>query len=656
FEKAKKENKLILLSIGYSTCHWCHVMEKESFEDLEIARFLNENYVSVKVDREVRPDIDALYMQAVNVISGRGGWPMTVILTPDKQPFFAGTYFPARDGDRGTRKGFFSIIQDIHKAYKIKPMDILAKSQEILNIIKRRSQLEKGPIDLESKIEKHASDLLKKSFDSQHGGFGQSPKFPRPSQLFFLLRSYKENKNEAIKKILIKTLDKMAQGGIYDHLGGGFHRYATDRKWKAPHFEKMLYDNAQLALLYIEAYVLLEDHYYAQIAKETLSYLLKEMKSPHGGFYSASDADSITDKGHSEEGYFFTWTYKELKNLLHPKTFEQFTLRYNIDEKGNFEMGRNILFESERLDVSSFSRGQKDFEHVKKKLYQHRSERAWPLIDKKILVGWNGLMLSALAKAAFVFEDRVYQEEASELAQLISQKDEETQHLFQLYHDGKAYKKAYLSDYAYLIRGLIDLYETNFNLEWLSKAIDLQKDLDLGFWDKKDGGYFLSASWHEKLATQIKDDYDGAVPTGNSVAAQNLLRLYEYTTDESYKKKAINIFYAFSSVLKKNPSSLVEMLCALNYLNNSPFEIILIDKHFTTQNPFLHSLRFFYLPNKIVSKVTEGLDLKQQEKIIPLLENKVAIKGKPTAYICRNKICKKPTLDTKEFLRQLESM
>ena len=489
FERARREKKPVLLSIGYSTCHWCHVMERESFEDLEIAQFMNEHFISIKVDREERPDVDAIYMNAVRSLSGRGGWPMTSVLTPDRQPFFGGTYFPPRDGARGSRKGFLTILRELSEQYAADPETLVAKARETTRKLQAAAARSRpGDIPGPEAIHDRARSLAD-SFDSQFGGFGRAPKFPRPSSYEVLLRYHRRTGDEQALAIVTKSLDAMAAGGIYDQVGGGFHRYSTDKRWLVPHFEKMLYDNAQLVVLYLQAYQITGNDAYARVARETLTYVAREMTAPGGAFYSATDADSPTPSGHEEEGYFFTWTPEELAAVLGAERARIVGRYFRVTVKGNFE-GRSILHTPVALDKIatelsiSPERLQTEIDAARPLLYGARSKRLPPLRDDKILTSWNGLMISAFAYGALVLDDPAFAKHAERAATfLLSNLRTREGRLMRTFMDGKARHTAYLDDYAFLAQGLLDLYEATWDPGWLDSAIKLQGKLDALYWD-----------------------------------------------------------------------------------------------------------------------------------------------------------------------------
>jgi len=660
FEAAAKLNKPVLLSIGYSTCHWCHVMESESFEDLEIARYINENFIAIKVDREERPDIDAIYMAALHALGQGGGWPLNVWLTPQRQPFYGGTYYPARDGDRGASIGLLTLLKNLNQVYQTQPDKIIEVSQSLVKTIE--NDFTKNSSSTLPAIESMqlAMDYYKSNFDSFYGGIGNAPKFPATTPIQFLLRYYKRTGDKTALEIVELTLDKMAAGGIYDQVGGGFHRYSIDNEWLVPHFEKMLYDNALITIDYLEAYQLTRNPNYKRLVNEILHYVSRDMTSKQGGFYSATDADSLTTNGKSEEGYYFTWDEKELLNILGSQRSNIIKKFYSVSSQGNFE-GRNIL--NTPLNINEFHKEngisedklKKIIKESNKLLYKNRNKRAKPLRDEKILTAWNGLMISAYAKAGLILNNTDYTRQAIKSAQFILDKLLINNRLLRSFTDNTAKHNGYLNDYAFFIAGLIDLYESTNNIVWLNHAINLDKTLELHFEDNNDGGFFMTSDDHEELISRHKPDYDGALPSGNSVQILNLLRLGLFTGEENYNQRAASALKLFTKSLKNTPTGLSKMLIAVDFYYSEAKEIIIITpqgKKHESEN-FIKELRKTYLPNRILSVVAEGNDLKQQSKIIPIVDGKTAINGRATAYVCRLGACELPTNNTLTFSQQL---
>lgn len=654
FEIAAKEKKPVLLSIGYSTCHWCHVMEEESFEDLEIAQYLNQNYVAIKVDREQRPDVDAVYMAAVQAFSGSGGWPMTVWMTPDRKPFYGGTYFPARDGDRGARMGFLTLLKRLREAYDAQPDKIMQQSEELVRAVQAQTSPQAGEKLPSVQTLHEAYFWYKNQFDPIYGGFGMAPKFPRPVSLEFLFHYGARAQEPKAIEMATFTLKKMARGGMYDQLGGGFHRYSVDHLWLVPHFEKMLYDNAQLVIAYLEAYQLTQDQEFADLAKETLDYVVREMTHPQGGFYSATDADS-----EGEEGKFFVWSKKEIIDVLGDKDGSIFCEFYGVTEEGNFE-GQNILHVqvpksefAKKLQIS-LSELVSILTKSKEKLYQVRLKRIPPITDDKILAAWNGLMIGAFARGAFVLNESKFLNVASKAADFVLTNLREKDQLYRSFREGKAQFKAYLDDYAFLSFGLLELFEASGETRWLKQARELTDTLLKEFWDEKNSGFFMTSQRHEKLLTREKPYYDGAEPSGNSVAAMNLLRLESLTTETKYGLYAEKIFKAFEEILEKVSHASPYLLAAFDYHLDRAKEIVLVSSKSNLGNTELvKELQKQYLPNRVIMMVHHAKSQKEMEKLVPLVKSKTAQNNQPTAYVCENQTCEFPTTDPKVFAEQL---
>ena len=661
FEHARLTDKPVLLSVGYSTCHWCHVMERESFEDLEIASFINRHFVAIKVDREERPDVDDIYMSVVQGLTGRGGWPMTTVLTPQRQAFFGGTYFPPRDGARGAQKGFLTILKELQNKYANQRDDLLAKAKQITQRLQRdaRPLPPAGMPDV--RVLGRNAQRLSQRFEPKYGGFSRNPKFPRPANLEFLLRYYRRTKDARALHLVTHTLDHMYWGGMYDHVGGGFHRYATDLKWMVPHFEKMLYDNAQLAAIYTEAFQVTKQKRYQFVAQNILDYILSEMTSPDGAFYSATDADSPAPDGHDEEGLFFTWTPEEVAGVLGPERAKIFQTVYGITESGNFE-GRSIAHLKGPLEAAArqfqipLPAFADEVEAMKRSLYAKRAQRAPPIRDDKFLVSWNGLMLGALAKAGLVFNRQDYKEGAAKAAHFILEKMTLSDgRLLRTHFGGKNQHAAYLDDYAFLIHGLLDLFDATGNPQWLQAAVDKQTLLDRYYWDAAHGGYFMTAEDAEKLLIRDKPKYDGAEPCGNSVAVLNLLRLYQRTSQAAYKSKAEQVFGAFSRLLSGNGLGLPKMLAALEAYYDKGKEVVLVTAPGASSADLLQVFRLQYQPNAalIVTKTHEALALKN---LVPWVEGKTTPPKTATAYVCEEGLCERPTDDPEIFEVQLRKV
>ena len=655
FEQAQAQNKPVLLSVGYSTCHWCHVMEHESFEDEDIAKYMNENYITIKVDREERPDVDAIYMAAVHALAGRGGWPMTVIMTPNREPFFAGTYFPPRKGVRGSRRGFIDILQEFSLSYQREPEKLLQQaktvSQRVANQMGQRRQ---GNLPTQEAIQKTIR-ILKRNFEPTWGGFSKRPKFPRSVNLELLARHYRKTKDTETLNMLTHTLTSMAAGGIYDQIGGGFHRYSVDQRWLVPHFEKMLYDNAQLAVAYIEGYQLTNNSLFANIAQDILDYVEREMTHPLGGFYSATDADSLGDDGHSEEGLFFTWTPEELKQAIGAKQAKLVGEYFAITPGGNFE-GRsipNLLHHATDLAKMPTARVkllEDAAVQARSQLYMVRSNRIYPGLDDKILSSWNGLMISAFARVGRVLDNNNYIKHAEHAAGFILKSMRHKDGwLWRSWRNGQLKYRGYLNDYAFIIQGMLDLYEANSEVKWLNAAITLQSYLDENFWDEQYGAYYFTSPDHEELLARDKPAYDGAEPSGNSVAFLNLLRLEQFTLQQGYRDRAEMGFKAFSSSLNSRGSALPKMLSALDYYLDRPLQIAVVESgDAASDNRFNKILNAQFIPNKAFTHLNEK-SLAQSQKAIPWIKSKKALNGQTTAYICRGSVCELPTNEPDKF-------
>ncbi|HEV8344475.1 MAG TPA: thioredoxin domain-containing protein [Candidatus Binatia bacterium] len=650
FEKAKSENRPILLSIGYSACHWCHVMEKESFEDTEIAVLMNDYFVNIKVDREERPDLDEIYMNAVQMLTGRGGWPMTVFLTPEGKPFFGGTYFPPED--RHGMPGFPKILKAVAQAYRERPQDVQKSVDQILAALDRLTKVTESEQPFSREAIPRATEQLAHAYDPDHGGFGQAPKFPNAGVFDLFLRSFRLSQEPSHLEIVTHTLTQMAEGGIYDHLGGGFHRYSVDEKWLVPHFEKMLYDNAQLTRSYVDAFRITKNPLFKRIVEETLAYLLREMLQPEGGFYSTQDADS-----EGEEGRFFVWRYDEVLRILGEEEGEIFCRVYDVSEIGNFE-GKNILHPilSPEQAAKFFRKDLDEIERLlaaaKVKLFQERERRVKPFRDEKILTSWNGLMLSGLAEAYKVIGDESYREAAEKTVAFIFARMFREGYLLRTYKGGQAKLYGYLDDYAFLAGGLLDLYEATFERSFLERTLELTEIMIREFWDDVDGGFFYTGRSHEQLISRTKPAFDGSVPSGNSVATQVLLRLYHYTGREEYLRRAEKSLRLYYDTMVQQPFGFAHMLGALDYYVEKPKEIVLVgQKKDPTTQAFLNKIHSFYLPNKILQLVEPGEPL---GKISPLLEGKTQLNGKTTAYVCHNFSCSPPVTEREELEALLE--
>lgn len=652
FEVARREQKPVLLSIGYSACHWCHVMEHESFENEAIAKVMNENFVNIKVDREERPDLDQIYMSAVQMMTHHGGWPMTVFLTPDGVPFYAGTYFPPED--RHNMPGFPRVLISVADAYRERPDDIQQTAVSVLGELKRTVAAAESSGPLTTELLDAAFEGIIKNYDSTNGGFGGAPKFPPAMTLEFLLHTYYRTGNQQAIEIVRHTCRKMAEGGIYDQLGGGFHRYATDARWLVPHFEKMLYDNALLSRLYLHYYQVSGDSAARVIAEGILDYVVREMTDSAGGFYSTQDADS-----EGVEGKFFVWSKEEIEGLLGKQDAALFAAYYNVTETGNFE-GENILNVTRDLsEVAnaanvSIEELSQTLTRARALLFTAREKRVKPARDEKILTAWNGLMLAAFAEAGAILQRPDYLEVAKNNAQFVLDNLRRDGLLLRTYKDGQAKLNAYLEDYSFFIDGLVTLFEASGELAWLQQALVLTEKMIDEFWDNEDGGFFFTGRSHEELIVRSKDFFDNATPAGNSVAAEVLLRIGLLTDTEDYQRRAAAILRLMASALERYPSGFGRLLCGLDFYLGTPKEIALIGEPGKIETQALRdSIWTPYLPNKVIAQTSSG-NTKIAE-IVPLLRDRPQLEGKATVYVCEHFTCKKPTSSVEELASQLAS-
>ena len=664
FERAKKENLPVLLSVGYSACHWCHVMEEESFEDTEIAEYINRNYIAVKVDKEERPDIDSVYMRSVQMMTGRGGWPMTLWLSPDKTPFFGGTYFPPRTGDRGASIGFLPLLKELKKVFDEKQEDISKGGAEMREALKK-SLIPDRPLNTVpgAEVFQTALRLMEKQWDLFYGGMRGAPKFPSSFPLRFLLRSYTKTRDEKTRHALRVFLTGMERGGLQDHIDGGFHRYSTDEKWLVPHFEKMLYDQALLAGAYTEAFQLLKEASYKQTAGDILNYVIRDMSAPQGGFYSAVDADSPSPEGDMKEGRFQTWTLREVDQALDKPSADLVKEYYGMTKEGNFE-GRNILFipadlprTAEKLQIS-LQAAKKRLSTARKTLYQARERRPAPLRDEKVLAGWNGLMISAFVSAGSAFNNKKFLRRGEEAALFILNNMQKQGELFRCWREGTAYGSACLEDYVFFISALLDLFEGTGNIRWLKSAVAFDQVVERDFEDREKGGFFMTTRKKPLLIAREKNFFDGAEPSGNSVSIRNLLRLAGLTGKTSYEKRAEKTLKACGSTLKNHPLSFSELLVSLDfYLNRGP-EIVLIFPKGSQWNsdPLFNELKKRFLPRKTLITARDLEEEEEKNRLIPAVRRKTAVDGKTTAYICKEGACFPPANNLSELKKQLKEI
>ena len=646
FVKAKAEDKPILLSVGYSACHWCHVMEHESFENEQIAGLMNRLFVNIKVDREERPDVDEIYMNAVQMLTGRGGWPMTVFLTPDGKPFYGGTYFPPED--RHNIPAFPRVLAGIAQAYREKPADVAKSTAEILSRLEQLAQRQQTTRPLDVSVLEKTAEGLAQHYDETHGGIGQAPKFPNSSVFALFLRQAHATGNQRYLNMTTHTLRKMAQGGMYDHLGGGFHRYSVDERWLVPHFEKMLYDNALLARLYLEGYQASGDPFFRQVVEEILAYVEREMMSPEGGFYSTQDADS-----EGVEGKFFVWDQDEVMRILGDDVGEIFCRYYDVTDVGNFEH-KNILHPT--LEMAQLARlFQRDVDETtqliaraKDTLFAVREQRVKPGRDDKILTSWNGLMISAFAEAYKVLGHPGYLEVARRSIHFVQTALCREGRLLRSYKDGQAKFNAYLDDYACFSAALLDVYEATFEPEYLDRAVAFTDVLLARFWDAQEGGFFFTSSDHEALISRSKSAFDGSVPSGNSVAVSVLLRLYYATEKQDYLTKAEMLLRLFYDALEQNPFGFSNMLCGLDFYLRRPQEIVLLgDPTASETTALLHNIHASFIPNKTLLCFDPAQP--PQRGVPGLLAGKTRIDDKLTAYVCHNFVCSLPVTSWEEL-------
>ena len=667
FAKARSENKPIFLSIGYSTCHWCHVMAHESFENEATAAIMNRDFVNIKVDREERPDVDRVYMTFVQATTGGGGWPMSVWLTPDLKPFVGGTYFPPED--RYGQPGFTKVLDRIAAAWKSDHEKIAEQGSKIVEALRESQNAQPEVVArIDNQLFQTAYEQFSRSFDDKEGGFGTAPKFPRPVSLNFLARFYaRDPKSESGKRALemdLVTLRKMAAGGMHDHLGGGFHRYSVDRYWHVPHFEKMLYDQAQLASAYLDAFQISRDRQYADVARDILDYVARDMTSKDGGFFSAEDADSLFEQGKPEhgEGAFYVWTEKQVDAALGGDS-AVFKFHYGVQPHGNAPegsdpqdefRGKNILIERHTIAETAkhFKKSEDEARQLlirsREKLLPIRNQRPRPHLDDKIIAAWNGLMVSAYARAAQVLDEPRYLEAATRAMKFLRANLYAEKVLFRNYREGRSATEGFADDYAFVIQGLLDLYEGSFDVEWLKFAIELQETQDRLFFDEKNGGYFSTSGKDASVVLRMKDDNDSAEPAASSIAALNLLRLAQFRDDKQLDERGRKTIDAFGPTLSHFASAMPQMLVALDYSRSKPRQIVVagtMDDDRT--KALLKEVHRHFLPNKILI-LADGSDgqkfFAEKNEAIGAMS---LVDGKPTVYVCENFTCKAPVTDPK---------
>ncbi len=647
--KARTENKPILLSIGYSACHWCHVMEHESFENEDIARLMNDNFVNIKVDREERPDLDQIYMSAVQMMTGQGGWPMTMFLTPEGVPFYGGTYFPP--DDRYNMPGFPRVLLSVAEAYRSQPEQVATTASSMLGELRRVGLAEESRDLLSIEGLDSAYRKIEANYDSANGGFGSAPKFPPAMTLEFFLHMHHGTGSAEAIEMVNTTCRKMAEGGMYDQLGGGFHRYSVDAKWLVPHFEKMLYDNALLSRLYLHLYQVTKDEFARRIASETLDYVVREMTDSGGGFYSSQDADS-----EGVEGKFFVWSRSEIVDSLGDAA-AIFCDYYDATERGNFE-DQNILHVNAPLETIAakhslpLEQAREIIETGRQKLFQLREQRIKPGRDEKVLTAWNGLMLASLAEASAILERPDYADVARANARFLLASLQRDGLLLRTYKDGEAKLNAYLEDYACLIHGLICLYESTGEFEWIGSAASLADKMIDQFWDDEAGGFFFTGKSHEQLIVRSKEWLDNATPSGNSIATLCLLRLALLTGNEYYRRHATTVLRLMANGIRRYPSAFGFALTALDFYLSSPLEIAIVGD---TADGRLKDLRrtlwATYLPNRIIALCTGDFDRAASQ--IPLLADRNTLQTQPTAFVCQHYTCQAPATTAQQFASQL---
>ena len=661
FAKATQGDKPVMLSVGYSTCYWCHVMEQESFDDPDIATLINETVVPIKVDREERPDIDAIYMTAVQTMTGSGGWPMTVFLTPEGTPFFGGTYFPPED--RGGRPGLKTMLRSVAEAWKTRRAELVRSGQSLAQAI-QESASAGGATPLTAAILESAAGQFARQYDPAHGGFGPAPKFPRSPTLSFLLRAWTRSRDPQTLAMVEATLDAMARGGIHDHVGGGFHRYSTDERWLVPHFEKMLYDQALLARAYLEAFQATGKPRYADVARDIFEYVLRDMRDPQGGFDSAEDAGEV-----GKEGEYYVWTPAELERALGAQDAPLVSRFYGVTPGGNFEHGTTILSVGTPLDAFAEREGlppadaRARLEAARAKLLTARQGRRRPHLDDKVLTDWNGLMIGALADGARVLEEPRYAEAAREAARFLLERmqdhgrplDSARGALLHRYRDGEATIPAFLDDYAFLAWGLTDLYEATFEARWLSEAVRVTKEMVRLFWDEAGGGFFFSGERNESLIAKTKELYDGALPSGNSVAALTLARLAALTADRGLQDSVERQLAAFSGPLSQSPTAFPQFLIAADFWLGPSQEIVIAgDPAAPDTRAMLRAVRERFLPRAVLALHPTDETAGQIEALAPFLKAQQPMQGKATAYVCEHQVCTLPTTELSQLISLLE--
>jgi len=647
--RAREEKKPILLSIGYSACHWCHVMEHESFEDEDTAQLMNENFVNIKVDREERPDLDQIYMSAVQMMTGHGGWPMTMFLTPEGVPFYGGTYFPPTD--RHNLPGFPRILASVAEAFRLQQDQVASTATAMLGELRRVGLAEPSRELLTTEVLDSALRRISANYDLTNGGFGGAPKFPPAMNLEFFLHTHHRTRNNEALEMVEHTARKMSEGGMYDQLGGGFHRYSVDAKWLVPHFEKMLYDNALLSRMYLHLYQVTKNPDARRIAEETLDYVVREMTDAGGGFYSSQDADS-----EGEEGKFFVWSRQEVLDVLGVDDGSLFCDYFDVTERGNFE-GQNILhITSSIADTAARNNVSADalqevVSRGRQKLFVHREQRIKPGRDEKVLTAWNGLMLTSFAEASAIFERADYLNIAEANARFLLTHLRRDGLLLRTYKDGEAKLNAYLEDYACLIDGLISLYEATGELTWIESAVSLADKMIEQFWDDGEGGFFFTGKSHEQLIVRSKEFMDNATPSGNSIATLSLLRLALLTGNNDYRRRATAVLRLMADQIRRYPSAFGFALSALDFYLDSPLEVVVVGSNDPRLDELLRTVWQTYLPNRVIALCRKDHD--QAAAVIPLFTGRNALATQPTAFVCQANTCQQPVTTAADLLGQL---
>ena len=644
-QKAKEENKPIFLSIGYSSCHWCHVMAHECFENPEIAKLMNQWFINIKVDREEYPDVDAIYMKALVELTGQGGWPLSIFLTPDQKPYLGGTYFPPTP--KFNRPGFPQVLEQAYKLFSDDPIQTDIKSQNLLEKIHLQNKAGKSLGVKPNKLIKGAIDILKKRFDEEYGGFGSGMKFPEPMHYTLMLRYWAETGDEETLHILDKSLTKMAEGGLFDQLGGGFHRYSTDRFWRVPHFEKMLYDNGLLAKLFLDMFQATKQDIYREIPEQIFFWMESEMTSQQGAFFSSQDADT---EGH--EGAWYTWELKEVLNLLGPKHAKVFSNAFGMTSKGQLD-GRNVLYLNMKVEALAEMENIPIFEadHIlkkgKKTLFEARRKRTCPDTDKKIITSWNGLMITALATGYSVLGEEKYIKTAKRCAEFIWSEQWKDGKLYRIYKDGQSSIAGCLEDYAYFLEALVTLYETSLQSEWVSKARQVADAMIKEFWDIDEGGFFLSGKLRDKLVAKLKNPADEAMPSANAIASMALLKLGRLTGNKTYIEKSEETVKVFQVFMEQSPVAFTGLLSTLSASNLSSTEVIFAGpKETAVFDEMWEVLHTDYRPNKVVAWSENG------ESNLILTEGKNSIES--MVYICQKGTCHPPVSTAQALDRLLE--